>query len=147
MNLDTPEKCEVLAKNARERGREDLAMQARERAIQLRAQSHGATSDVEREALQAVYAYEEILTAKNGKRTRASRTWPMIKKHGIIESVEKVVNRPVETKAYTALVEAGLQDYAFENVILKYPDSFSEQAIQISRARINEWQKPYPDTK
>lgn len=141
MNLDTPEKCESLAKNARERGREELAMQARERAIQLRAERHGASTDVEREALQAVYAYEEVQSIKTGKRFRANRTWQMIQRRGIIESVEKAVNRPVETQAYTALVNAGLQEYAFENVILRYPESFSEQAIKISMDRLNDWKQ------
>ena len=137
--LDTPEKCVIFAKNCIERGREDLAQQAKERAVQLRAEAHGAEADAEREALEAVYAYEEVLSTKNGKKTRAGRTWQMIERHGIIGAVERAVNRPTETQGYTALVEMGLEDYAFENVILRYPDLFSEQAVNISRARIEQW--------
>lgn len=43
--LDTPKKCAIFAKNCSERGREDLAQQAKERAVQLRAQAHGAETD------------------------------------------------------------------------------------------------------
>ena len=50
----TPEECERFAKNVLERGRPDLAEQARKRAIDLRAETHNATSDVERECLQAM---------------------------------------------------------------------------------------------
>ncbi|MFK5912756.1 MAG: hypothetical protein QM484_00150 [Woeseiaceae bacterium] len=137
--ITTPEKCEIFAKNCIERGRPDLAAEAKERAVQLKAEAYGAKSEVEKEALEAIYAYEEVLTAKNGKKTRAGRTWQMIDRHGIIGAVERAVNRPVETQGYTALTEMGLDDYAFEAVILRHPDLFSSEAIQISQERMNEW--------
>ena len=137
--IDTPEKCEIFAKNCIERGREDLAQEAKERAVQLRAEAYGAETQAEREALEAVYAYEEVLSTKNGKKTRAGRTWQMITRHGIIGAVERAVNRPTETQGYTSLVEMGLENYAFENVILRYPDLFSEQAVSISRERMEQW--------
>lgn len=137
--LDTVKKCENFAKNATEKGRSDLAKEARQRAVQLRAQEHGATSTAEKEALQAVYAYEDLLTNKNGRNTRASRTWQMINRHGIIESVERAVKRDAVTQGYTMLVEMGLEEHAFEAVILRHPDVFSDEAIRISRARLAEW--------
>ncbi len=138
-NISTPEKCEIFAKNCIERGRPDLAAQAKERSVQLRAEKYGAESEAEKEALEAVYAYEEVLSAKNGKKTRAGRTWQMITRHGILGAVERAVNRPVETQGYIALTEMGLEDYAFEAVILRHPDLFSPEAIQISQQRMNEW--------
>lgn len=138
--IDTPEKCEIFAKNCIERGREDLATEAKQRAVQLRAEAYGAESEAEKEALEAVYAYEEVLSAKNGKKTRASRTWQMIDRHGIIGAVERAVNRPVETLGYTALVNMGLEEYAFEAVILRHPELFSPEAIRKSRERIEQWQ-------
>ena len=144
--LKTPEQCAIFARNAIERDRPDLAEQARKRAVQLRADSLGAESDVEKEALQAVFAYEEVLSRKNGKRTRASRTWQMIDRHGIIEAVERAVNRKTETQGYTFLVEMGLEDFAFEAVILRHPDVFSKKAILHSRARLKGW-KAADDSK
>lgn len=137
--ITTPEGCVIFAKNCVERGRPDLAEQARERAVQLRAEAYGAESEAEKEALEAVYAYEEVLSIKNGKKTRAGRTWQMINRHGIIDAVERAVNRPVETQGYTALTEMGLENYAFEAVILRYPDLFSPEAVQISQERMDEW--------
>ena len=139
-SLDTPKKCEIFANNALSAGREDLAKQAKERAIQLKAETYGAETSAEKEAIKAVYAYEEILSANNGKKTRASRTWPMIQKYGIINAVERAVNRKAETKGYTVLLEMGLEAYAFEAVILRYPDQFSESAVEISRQRMSEWE-------
>lgn len=138
-NLDTPKKCEIFANNALTAGREDLAKQARARSIQLKAEAYGAETSAEKEAIEAVYAYEEVLSANNGKKTRASRTWPMIQKYGIINTVERAVNRKAETKGYTALLDMGLEAYAFEAIVLRYPELFSENAVEISQQRMKEW--------
>lgn len=122
--IDTPEKCEIFAKNALSKGREDLANQAQLRTVELRAEMYGAESQAEKEAIQAIYAYKETLRLKNGKKTKASRTWQMIKRHGIIEAVNRAVARPIETQGYNALVSMGLEEFAFEAVILRYPSVF-----------------------
>tara|TARA_R110001592_G_scaffold361818_2_gene673760 strand:- start:93 stop:536 length:444 start_codon:yes stop_codon:yes gene_type:complete len=139
--IKTPDKCLIFAKNAKEKGRDDLALQAKERAIQLKAEVYGADTQAEREAIEAVYAYEEVLTLKNNKKTRASRTWPMIKRHGILNAVERAVNREAETQGYNYLLEMGLQNYAFEAVILRHPELFSDESVTISKRRISEWEK------
>lgn len=135
--LDTPEKCETFEKNAIRQGRPDLAAAARKRAIEIRALAYGAKTQAEHECLEAIYAYEKVLSAKNRRRTPASRTWPMVKRHGILGAVERAVNRKEETVGYTALAEMGLQDYAFEAVILRYPNLFSAKAVAYSKARMS----------
>lgn len=141
LKLRTPEECTTFEQNARARGRSDLALAARKRAVELRAREYGAQTEAENECLEAVYAYEQVLSAKNGKKTRATRTWQMIERHGIIEAVERAVNRPVETMGFTALLEMGLEDYAFEAVVIRYPDLFSDKAVQRSQARVEEWKR------
>ncbi|HYD76037.1 hypothetical protein [Ramlibacter sp.] len=136
--LKTPMECEVFAANARARGAPELAEQARKRAVQLRAQSHGAQSDVERECLEAVYAYEEILSEKRGRRQPAGRTWQMIHRHGVLPAVERIVTKRGESTGYSALAEMGLHEFAFEAVVLRNQQHFSEQAIACSRERLGE---------
>ena len=138
-NLKTQEDCERFAKNATDHDRPDLAQEAHKRAVELKAKDHDAETEAERECLEAVYAYERILTAKNRRTTRASRTWQMIKRRGILPAVERAVNRPHETAGYTALLEMGLEEYAFEAVILRYPDLFSDEAVQRSKERMEQW--------
>jgi hypothetical protein len=137
--LKTPEECAIFEKNVMERGRPDLAVAARKRALELRALKHGTITEIERECLEAVYAYERVLTIKNGRTTRASRTWQMIERHGIIGAVERAVNRKDETIGFTALLDVGLEDYAFEAVVVRNPSLFSPEAVQHSLARVNEW--------
>ena len=138
--LKTPKDCDVFARNAREKNREDLALEAEKRAIQLNAAQYGAETPAESECLQAIYAYERILTAKNNRNTRANRTWQMIKRHGILEAVERAVNRPSETVGYTALVEMGLEDFAFEAVVVRHPTLFSAEAVDRCKLRIKSWE-------
>jgi hypothetical protein len=137
--LETPEECEQFVINV-ENGLPDLALAARRRAVELRAAQHGATTAAEREALQAVYAYERVLREKRGKTVRASRTWQMIKRHGIIPAVERVVKRRDVTSGYKALVEMGMPDFAFEAVVCRHPSVFSTEALKRSRERLEEWE-------
>ena len=137
--LDSLKNGENFERNATERGRLDLAAEARQRAVEIRAEDHDAKTLAEKEALQAVYAYEDLLTRKNGRTTRANRTWQMIKRHGIIEAMERAVKRDVAPQGYEMLEDMGLQEYAFEAVILRHPEVFSEEAIRVSRERLTEW--------
>jgi hypothetical protein len=143
--LRTPQECENFGKNAAARNRPDLAKEAQLRAIQLRAEQYGAKSQAEREALEAVYAYEEVLSKKNGRRTRATRTWQMIDRHGIVGAIERAVDREQEAQGYKALVEMNLQELAFEAVILRHPALFSEAAVKKSKERLQTWMEPSRD--
>ncbi len=141
LKLTTPEQCETFIQNARTRGREDLAQEALRRAIELRAVAFGADGSVEKQCLEAIYAYEEVLSAKNGKRTHASRTWQMIKRLGVLKAVDRVVSRPADAVGYTALVEMGLEKLAFEAVVVRHPKSFSPEAVRQSKLRVASWKR------
>jgi hypothetical protein len=140
--LKSPEECATLEKNALDRGRNDLAIQARRRGIELLAQAHGATNQAERECLEAIYAYEHILTKRAHRTIKAARTWQMIKRYGIIGAVERAVNRPTNASGYVALVEMGLEQFAFEAVILRHPQVFSAEAVEHSRQRMAQTNAP-----
>jgi len=140
--LKTVKDCENFAKNAVERGFPGLAIEARERGVQLRAEAHGASIAVEKECLEAIYAFEEVKSEENGRRTKASRTWQAIKRYGIIPAVERIVTKREVSAGFTALAEMGLMEYAFEAVVLRHPDSFTVEARTISRQRLDDARKP-----
>lgn len=133
--LKTPEDCEQFAKNV-EGQRPDLAKEARRHAVNLRSISYGANSEVERQAIRCVLAFEEARSQETGKRAHASRTWQSIKKNRIIPTVDRVVSRRTSTDGYAALVDAGLEEYTFEAVVLRFPESFSEEAVAQAAARL-----------
>lgn len=138
LKLKTPEECEIFAVNVMRLGHTNLALQARERAVQLRAQSYGASSEIEKECLEAIFAYEEALSNKNGKRTRASRTWQMVDRHGIIAAVGRAVNRKSDATGYLILKDIGLQSYTFEAIVLRHPESFPNDIVEVARDRTSE---------
>lgn len=127
LTLKTPEACENYEKMLMKQDRPDLAAGARKRAVELRALEKGAKNDVERECLEAIYAYEQVLSRTRGRKTPASRTWQMINRYGIVSTVERVVNRKDDPSGYVTLVELGLQDYSFEAVVLRYPTFFHRE--------------------
>jgi len=134
--LKTPEDCEQFAKNV-EGKHPALAKLARRQAVELRAHRYGATTELEREALRCIYAFEEAKSQLTGKRARAHRTWQSVQRHGILSTVERVVARRTATDGYDALVAAGMADFTFEAVVLKYPNSFSAAAVAQAKSRLN----------
>jgi hypothetical protein len=141
LKLKTPKECEIFAANAAERGRIDLSFQARRRAVELRAAESGAKDTVEKECLEAVYAYEETLYLKHGKRIKASRTRKALQSKGIIQAVDDIVCHENPTAGFEALEKAGLLECAFEAVVLKHPKRFSEQALHNAQARLSQWSR------
>jgi hypothetical protein len=120
---------------------------ARRQRVKQRAANHDPASEAERECYEAVYAYEGALSKINDKTTRASRTWPMIEKKGVIAAVEGIVTRADETKAYRVLVEMELEDMTFEAVILRHRKAFSTEAIAASERRLKETREGSPRTR
>ena len=106
--------------------------------MQLHAEKHGAKTEAEKECVEAIYALEAVRSEANGRTTKAARTWQAIKRHGIIPTVERVVARPQVSDGFKALEEMGLKRYAFEAVVLRHPELFSPDAVEISRRRLGE---------
>lgn len=134
--LKTPEECRIFMINAGDKGRQDLMQEARIRCLQLKANHHLDISEVERECLMAVYAYEEVLAQKNGRKTKANRTWQVIKRYGVVAGIERLVCKQSDPSGFTVLSSLGLADYLFENVVLRNADAFSEEAVISSKARL-----------
>jgi hypothetical protein len=135
--LRTPAECEIFAKNAIARNHPELALAAHRKAIDLQVSTHETGSAVEAEGLAAVYAYEALLTRRNGKKTRATATWQAVKRYGIIEAVQRAVSRPADESTSTVtLRDLGLEDLAFEALVIRHEASFSAAAIEASKARL-----------
>jgi hypothetical protein len=135
--LKTSADCESFRRNVESKYPE-LAKEARRRKVKLLASEYAAKSAAESaaeiEALQAIYAYEETLFAKHGRKTSAARTWQMVRSRGIIGAVESAVKR--ETIGFKALVEMGMPDFLFEAVVVRYPELFSQDAVARSKQRL-----------
>ena len=134
--IDTPEKCDIYATNCGKKERHDLARLAKKRKVKLRAELYGAETEVEIQCAQAIFAYEEVRSELNGKKTIATRTWRMVNKYGLIGTVEKVITDRKETQGYSTLNELGLIEFSFESVVLNHPDVFSAEAVDVATQRL-----------
>jgi hypothetical protein len=141
--LKNPEECEQFARNVAPRDAE-LARQARRRAVELKAEMHGAASEIETAILRAVHAYEEVLTTTHGgKKLSATKTWGLVKKHGPVGAVEVIVNRDTSPEVlnplFMALVEMDMLDFAFESVVLHHPHLFKPHTVERARQHLQDF--------
>jgi hypothetical protein len=136
--LVTSEECEQFALNVKGRLPE-LAAAAIRRGIDLRAAAYGATTDAERAAFEAVPAFERVLSQRRGWYVRATRTWQMIERYGVVDTVERLVRRNDDASGYLALVEIGMPELAFESVVVRHPSAFTVEAVARSRDRLARW--------
>ena len=118
--IKKPELCYVFAKNAIARGHEALAIEAYRRAVDLRAAEHEVETDAELMALKAFYAYEEALSHINGKRKRATGTWQMVNRYGILAALQKRLNSKSVEEALPVLKDLKMEDYSFQAVANAY---------------------------
>ncbi len=128
LRISEPEKCYVFARNAQRQGHPELAMQAYRRAVDLRAEEYATETEVELAAVRAIYAYEEALSYSKGKRTRATGTWQMASRHGLVEAVQKRLSSRTGDELQPVLKELGMEDYSFSAVRNAYPDVFEQAA-------------------
>lgn len=126
--IKEPELCYVFAKNARRNGHPELALQAYRHAVDLRAGQHESANDAEAAAIRAIYAYEEALSYSKGKRTRATGTWQLVSRHGVLPALSKRLLSSAADDVQPVLKELGMEDYSFRAVAEAYPDAFQAVA-------------------
>ncbi len=126
--IKQPELCYVFARNARRNGHPELALQAYRHAVDLRTEEYRAASAVETAAIRAIYAYEEALSYSKGKRTRATGTWQLVNRHGVLPALHKRLQSRTGDDVEPVLKELGMADYSFRAVAEAYPEAFPAAA-------------------
>jgi len=126
--IKDPKLCYVFAKNAISRGHPQLAMQAYRRAVDLRTEQHETHSEAEKAAVRSIYAYEEALSYRKGKRTRATGTWQMVSRKGLFCALVQRSESPNTPDVTPILKELGMEDYSFAATMEAHSQAFMEQA-------------------
>jgi hypothetical protein len=124
----------TLMTNAKRLGRDDVWRDAFRRLCALEAADQ--TDPLHRDFYETMGAYEYLLTEKNGRATRASRTRLMVKNKGVVQCLEEWAKAKKPTEGYELLMANGLADLTGEHLVLKYPDQFSAEAIAAAKTRI-----------
>jgi len=145
--LETPRECAIFERNAHDRTRDDLALQARHRWVELTAEEHVEADDdrdpLRRELWEALSASEYVL----GRNATVARQ--IIRRRGLVPAVDQLVSKRELSAGLAGLDDAGLLDYAWEQVVLRHPEIFSEATADAARAQLEayELQKASQETE
>lgn len=131
-----PEALRTLMANARKLNRDDVWREAFLRLCSLEGADQ--TDPLHRDFYATLAAYEELLTEKNSRTTRASRTRQKLKNKGVIQCLEDWAMAPGGTDGFNLLISHGMVELTGEYLVTKYPDRFSEAAVRAARARMAE---------
>jgi len=129
-----PAALRTLMQNAKRMGRDDIW---REAFLRLPA-SRGAeqTDPLHRDFHEMLAAYEQLLSEKNGRATRASRTRMKLKAKGVVASLEDLVKSKEPTEGFELLVASNFVEMTGEQIVLKYSDQFSPEAVAAAKTRL-----------
>jgi hypothetical protein len=129
-----PADLRTLMTNAKRLGRDDIWREAFRQLCSLEGADQ--TDPLHRDFYQTLAAYEQLLTQKNGRATRASRTRLKLKSKGVIQCLEDWVLSKTPTESYELLAANSLVEMTGESIVLKYPEQFSEAAVAAAKARL-----------
>lgn len=127
--IKDPELCYVFARNAIRRGENSLALQAHRRAVDLKAEQYGCDSDVELLALKSFFAYEEALSWGQRKRRRATGTWQMVSRIGILPTLLKRLQGKGNEAVVQSLEDMQMTDYSFAAVAPICLGEYRDEAV------------------
>ncbi len=130
--LKTPEECRNCAANAQKAGREELVPECLLREAELLAARKAVPgqTELERRLVRDMCLIEQL----SGK--RLTRTWPMIRRHGFIGTVERIVTKRGPSSGFDLAVKNGIPQATFEQAVLDNPTLFSAAAALAARRRL-----------
>lgn len=129
-----PTALRTLMQNAKRLGRDDIWREALGRLCSL--ESAEQTEPLHREFYEMLAAYEQLLSEKNGRATRASKTRMKLKAKGVVTCLEDWAKGKAPSESFELLVANNLVEMTGEQIVLKYPDQFSPEAVEAAKARL-----------
>lgn len=137
--LKTPEDCRTVMERARERDRDDIYKSVFQQYCKLVGNAHDDPTDpLIRDFYETLAAYEQLLTEKNGRTTRASRTRQKVQNKGVYQSLVEWTRGKVETNGFKLLVENGLPEYTGEYLVMRYAQRFPPDVVDLAVSRFEE---------
>ncbi len=139
-----PEHLRTLMQNAKRMGREDIWRQAFDQLCSLEGATQ--TDPLDRAFYRTLAAYEQLLTQKNRRATRACRTRLKLKGKGVVACLEDWAKSKEAPESFELLVANGMAELTGEQLVLTYPDRFSPEAVAGATARLATLTKAAPES-
>lgn len=138
--LKTRDDCAQLAENAGEKF-PHLVVAARQRSVEVQVNAMNLDSVLRRDIWSVVYAQEEAIYVRNGRRLRASRTLGCIANRGELGAVAYIVTQS-GGESFEYLNSLGLGNYTFEAVVLRHPEHFASDVVEEARRKLDGRRRP-----
>jgi hypothetical protein len=135
--LRTAADCRLVMNRLREQNAEEAYLLVFRRYCEVSGLENDNPEDpIVRDFYETLAAYEQILTEKNGRTTRASRTIQKIKNKGIVQSLIEWTLGKTETNGFNLLIEKRFPKYTGEYLVVKYADRFPGDVVNLARERL-----------
>jgi hypothetical protein len=137
--LQTAEDCRRVMARALAKGDVELYQAAFRRLCALTGAAHDNSTDpLVRAAWEAVAAYEQTLYQKHGRNQSAARTRQKIKAKGVYQALLEWGKLRGNRPGFKSLIDAGLPEFTFEAVILKFAQRFPPDVVEACRLTLAE---------
>jgi|SRR3954463_2148248 hypothetical protein len=124
----------TLMVNAKRLGRDDIWSEALRRLCVL--EGDGQSDPLHRGFYEVLAAYEQLLSEKNARATRATSIRLKVRNKGVVHCLEEWATSKTPIEGYDILVAKGLSELTGEHLVLKYPEQFSPKAVAAAKARV-----------
>jgi hypothetical protein len=125
-----------LMQNAKRLKRDDIWQQAFRRLCELEGLNQ--RDPLHRDFYATLRAYEELLTQKHGRTTRANRTRQKLRNKGVIQCLEDWAISSAPTEGFKLLVDSGMPELTGEHLVIKYADRFTPDAVAAAKMRLGD---------
>jgi hypothetical protein len=143
--LDDASSLRTMMLNARAKGSTTVYQAAFRRIAELVPDE--TPGSLEHDFWKTTLAYEQLLTEKNGRTTRASRLRQKVARAGIVQTMEDLCTAKSQSEGFKLLVAQGMPELTAEWIVLAHSGSFSDRAVEAARARLEKAGIPVPVKK
>lgn len=133
--LDDANKLRKVMVNAKIQEREDVYWFAFNRLCNLEGMNYN--DPMHKDFYSMLTAYEELLTEKNNRTTKANRTRQKLARHSVEKCLEDWAISKTSTMGFSLLTEKNMYKLTAEYIVIKYQNRFSDTAVNAAKNRLN----------
>lgn len=132
--MKDPAGLRTLMQNARTRNATAVYDAAFRRLANLVPEQEAGTLDFD--FWKTTLAYEQVLTEKNGRATRATRLRQKVARVGVTRTLEDLATATTASDGFDVLMARGMPELTAEAIVLQHRPRFSEAAVEAAGRRL-----------
>jgi hypothetical protein len=133
-DMKDPAGLRTLMQNARTRKSTVVYDAAFRRLAHLVPEEEAGTLDFD--FWKTTLAYEQVLTEKNGRATRATRLRQKVARVGVTRTLEDLATATTASDGFDVLMARGMPELTAEAIVLQHRARFSEAAVEAAGRRL-----------